>query len=96
MEDDITSRSGFLTDIKKHINSKQVNQTKWLMIEYSPLGFIGKMFRTANLTMFINFFMLFSNYKPVDMLHDAVFSTVACDLHKDWVFVVVFIYLYIY
>jgi alpha-1,3-mannosylglycoprotein beta-1,4-N-acetylglucosaminyltransferase A/B len=86
LEDDITSRSGFISDIKKHINSRPVNQTKWLMIEYSPLGFIGKMFRTSNLTMFINFFMLFSNYKPVDMLHDAVFATVVCDLHKDWVF----------
>jgi alpha-1,3-mannosylglycoprotein beta-1,4-N-acetylglucosaminyltransferase A/B len=85
LEDDVTSRVGFLSEIKKHINSKEINSTNWLMIEYSPLGFIGKLFRTSNLNIFINFFMLFSFYKPVDMLHDIIFSTVTCDFSKEWV-----------
>ena len=33
------------------------------MIEFSPLGFIGKLFKTSDLTFFINMFILFSNYR---------------------------------
>ena len=84
LEDDIVSLTGFISEINQHLLSLGSN-SKWLMIEYSPLGFIGKLFHTSDLSLFINVFMMFSSYKPVDMLHDIVFTSVACDLTKDWV-----------
>lgn len=85
LEDDVTSQANFITEINRHLITANVNSTKWLMIEYSPLGFIGKLFKTSDLNVFINVFMMFSSYKPIDMLHDVVFSTVACDMSKEWV-----------
>ena len=76
MEDDVISRSGFLNDIKKKV--MELKSADWVTIEFSELGFIGKLFKTKDLAIFINFFLIFSNYKPVDLLNEFVYTTIAC------------------
>jgi alpha-1,3-mannosylglycoprotein beta-1,4-N-acetylglucosaminyltransferase A/B len=53
-----------------------------MMIEFSQLGFIGKLFKCHDLPMFVNFFLMFANDKPVDWLYDSVFSVKICNPEK--------------
>ena len=46
LEDDVIARDDFATDIFKFIQQSNENNTRWLMLEFSELGFIGKLFRT--------------------------------------------------
>jgi alpha-1,3-mannosylglycoprotein beta-1,4-N-acetylglucosaminyltransferase A/B len=47
LEDDVLSRPRFITDINRFIRtSDKLYENKWLMLEFSELGFIGKLFRT--------------------------------------------------
>jgi len=81
LEDDIISKRGFISEIEVYLNT--LNNKKWIMIEFSPLGFIGKLFKTSDLPLFINTFILYANYKPVDMLHMSVLANIACDPGRD-------------
>lgn len=81
LEDDIISKRGFISEIESYLNT--LNDKKWIMIEFSPLGFIGKLFKASDLPLFINTFILYANYKPVDMLHMSVLANIACDPGRD-------------
>ena len=59
------------------------NSKKWLVIEFCKLGFIGKMFKSSNLSMFIQFFITFFKDKPVDWLLSDVISTKVCTPEMD-------------
>ena len=81
LEDDILSRHGFISDILKFIRKSDIDYKRWLMLDFSQLywkGNIGKLIRTRDLDMFINIYLMFSPYKPVDLLHGVIFHTVAC------------------
>lgn len=51
---------------------------EWIIIEFSELGFIGKLFNCKDLFMFINFFLTFSTNKPCDWLYDNVLEVKLC------------------
>ena len=52
LEDDVLSRNGFVSDILNFIQKVNNKQTKpWLMIEFSELGFIGKLFKSRSLIL---------------------------------------------
>ena len=55
------------------------NNQKWFVIEFCTLGFIGKLFRTKDLTVVIQFFLLFYNDKPGDWLLVDIINTIACN-----------------
>lgn len=75
-----------MSEIFKFIQkSNNEKESRWKMIEFSPLGFIGKLFRTKDLTIFINMFLWFSEYKPLDLIHSYVFDIIACDPSKNHV-----------
>ena len=80
LEDDVITRHGFLNDIKKKII--EVQTTEWKTIEFSELGLIGKLFQTKDLSIFVNFLLVFSIYKPVDLLNDMVYIIMACGNKK--------------
>ena len=45
----------------------------WFVIDFCQLGFIGKLFRTMDLPILIQFFLIFFNDKPVDwLLYDMI------------------------
>ena len=83
LEDDVISKSGFITTMKTFIK-KQTND-KWMMIEFSQLGFIGKLFKCSELSVFISFFLMFASDKPCDWLFDSVFSVKICNPEKGHV-----------
>lgn len=81
LEDDVVSKSGFVTTIKDFIK-KQTND-KWMMMEFSQLGFIGKLFKTNDLPMFISFFLMFASAKPCDWLFESVFTVKVCNPERS-------------
>ena len=48
LEDDVTANNGFLDFIMAKINA-QVND--WFLLEFSKLGFIGKLFKSQSLNV---------------------------------------------
>lgn len=62
----------------KNFIQKQKDEA-WKIIEFSQLGFIGKLFKTNELSLFINFFLMFANDKPVDWLYDIALDVKICN-----------------
>jgi hypothetical protein len=56
-----------------------LDRKEWKLIEFSEIGFIGKLFPTQDLPLFINSFYTFAFYKPVDILLYDVLRLIACD-----------------
>jgi len=81
LEDDVITKAGFLNTIKDFVE-KQSNNPDWLIIEFSQLGFIGKLFRTFNLPVFVNFFLMFAKDKPCDWLLESVLDVRVCNPEK--------------
>ena len=50
-----------------------------MIIEFSQLGFIGKLFKSNQLPGFVTFFLMFSHDKPVDWLYDNYLDVKACN-----------------
>ena len=92
LEDDVVSKSGFFTIVKQFIQSQRRNE--WMMIEFSQLGFIGKLFKSRDLPMFVNFFLMFASDKPVDWLFESVFDVKICNPEKGSVRVLFYFILF--
>ncbi len=56
-----------------------------MMMEFSRLGFIGKLFKCADLPKFVNFFLIFAADKPVDWLYDILLDVKICNPQKGGV-----------
>ncbi|CAH1256766.1 MGAT4C [Branchiostoma lanceolatum] len=65
LEDDIVSTQNFLTGIKEYLGRVKDD---WTMLEFSELGFIGKLFRSSELQRFADFLLLFYQELPSDLL----------------------------
>uniref|UniRef100_A0A914US84 Uncharacterized protein n=1 Tax=Plectus sambesii TaxID=2011161 RepID=A0A914US84_9BILA len=76
LEDDIIAASRYVDRIREFIAHNA--QKSWLMLELSSLGFIGKLFRTSDLPLLINFFLTFHKERPVDWLLDVLFDVTYC------------------
>lgn len=66
LEDDVTCSKGFLTYIRGHINSQ--GSTAWVTLEFSKLGYIGKLYRSYDLPRLAQFLYLFYQEMPCDFL----------------------------
>ncbi len=65
LEDDVICAPNFVPQIKQYI----VHQKKhWAILEFSELGFIGKLFKSADLRKLSQFMMTFYEEQPVDWL----------------------------
>jgi hypothetical protein len=88
LEDDITSTDGFLTEIQMFITKLDADSdSRWLMLEFCNLGFIGKLIRTRDLQIFVNVFLMFAEVKPVDQLHNVIFEAISCNPEKAFVII---------
>ncbi|VDM46190.1 unnamed protein product [Toxocara canis] len=81
LEDDVLTRPGFVSRI--HNFTAQRSAESWLMIEFSTLGFIGKLFRSSDLPLLAQFIVLFHREKPVDWLLDLIFVNRYCHPEKS-------------
>ncbi|KAM9357337.1 alpha-1,3-mannosyl-glycoprotein 4-beta-N-acetylglucosaminyltransferase B [Symphorus nematophorus] len=81
LEDDVVAKSGYYNDMKTYTTQEASKQ--WLYLEFSQLGFIGKMFRTRDLPMIAEFFLMFHRDKPIDWLLDHILWVKVCSPEKD-------------
>lgn len=68
LEDDVFSAKNFLTMIKRHIETQEAKRTTWAMLEFSALGYIGKLYKSADLPLLARFLFLFYQEMPCDWL----------------------------
>ncbi|KAJ8370351.1 hypothetical protein SKAU_G00103790 [Synaphobranchus kaupii] len=66
LEDDVTCAKNFLTAIRKFIHSQ--GQSYWVTLEFSKLGYIGKLYRSSDLPQLAKFLFLFYQEMPCDWL----------------------------
>ena len=66
LEDDVITKPQFVDSIKQFIQAQSM--TSWIVLDFSNLGFIGKLMRSENLEQFAKFLMLFYIEQPVDFL----------------------------
>jgi len=84
LEDDIVTKPDFVATMRDFALQKTVAHEPWMVIDFSELGFIGKMFSTSSLQLTIQFLLSFYNDKPGDMLLDSVIHTKVCVLDEDF------------
>ncbi|KAG8134587.1 hypothetical protein E2320_007696 [Naja naja] len=81
LEDDIVANHGYLFTIHDFIEQKFSKE--WIVLEFSQLGFIGKLFRCKDLPLIVEFFLMFYKDKPIDWLLDHLISVKVCNPEKN-------------
>ncbi|XP_008571505.1 PREDICTED: glycosyltransferase 54 domain-containing protein [Galeopterus variegatus] len=76
LEDDIIAKKRYFTKITDFVHN--ITSNDWFYIEFSILGFIGKLFRSEDLPDFVRFFLMFYKDKPIDLLLDDIFQIKMC------------------
>lgn len=66
LEDDVSCSKGFLSSIRGHIYSK--GSSPWVTLEFSKLGYIGKLYHSKDLSRLAHFLFLFYQEMPCDFL----------------------------
>ncbi|XP_060074109.1 alpha-1,6-mannosyl-glycoprotein 4-beta-N-acetylglucosaminyltransferase-like [Ylistrum balloti] len=66
IEDDVLAASSYYTDIAKFIESR--TNKFWYYLEFSHIGFIGKLVRSSDLQDLSDYIMLFFAEQPCDLL----------------------------
>ncbi|NXM74139.1 MGT4C acetylglucosaminyltransferase, partial [Serilophus lunatus] len=66
IEDDVWCSRSFLTAIRKALASQQ--GSNWATLEFSKLGYIGKLYRSSDLPRLARFLLLFYQEMPCDWL----------------------------
>lgn len=81
LEDDIIAVPNFVNTMVAF--ASQQNRNPWLLLEFSQLGFIGKLFKCADLNLVADFFLMFHKAKPIDWLLDHILFVLVCNPEKD-------------
>ncbi|XP_010180415.1 PREDICTED: alpha-1,3-mannosyl-glycoprotein 4-beta-N-acetylglucosaminyltransferase B-like, partial [Mesitornis unicolor] len=80
LEDDIIAKPDYIQSIKSFA-AKQSQE--WMILEFSQLGFIGKLFKSEDLPLIVDFFLMFYKDKPIDWLLDHLLWVKVCNPEKD-------------
>ncbi|ROL23511.1 Alpha-1,3-mannosyl-glycoprotein 4-beta-N-acetylglucosaminyltransferase C [Anabarilius grahami] len=65
LEDDVSCANNFLSSIREHIRSMNSN---WVTLEFSKLGYIGKLYQSKDLPILARFLYNFYQEMPCDFL----------------------------
>lgn len=68
LEDDVLCASNFTSYIKSEIKQNSIIQPHWFMLEFSRLGFIGKLFRSKDLAWVSEILLRLFDSKPGDLM----------------------------
>ncbi|XP_025757128.1 alpha-1,3-mannosyl-glycoprotein 4-beta-N-acetylglucosaminyltransferase C isoform X4 [Oreochromis niloticus] len=68
LEDDVFSAKNFLTTIKKRVEEQEGKKSTWATLEFSALGYIGKLYKSAHLPLLARFLFIFYQEMPCDWL----------------------------
>ena len=66
IEDDVICAKNFITSIREYI--KSMNNVQWVLLEFSELGFIGKLYKSSDLIALGRYMLMFYQEQPVDWL----------------------------
>ncbi|XP_059170781.1 alpha-1,3-mannosyl-glycoprotein 4-beta-N-acetylglucosaminyltransferase B-like [Physella acuta] len=80
MEDDVVAKPGYLNIMKTFALQQK---EEWIMLEFSALGFIGKMFKSSDIPTIVEFFLMFHADKPIDWLLDHYLWVKVCNPEQD-------------
>ena len=67
LEDDVLTAENYFRDIKTFIEL-QPEYPRWFCLQFTPLGFIGKLFRNGDLQVLADFLLSFYSEQPGDLL----------------------------
>ncbi|ELW66880.1 Alpha-1,3-mannosyl-glycoprotein 4-beta-N-acetylglucosaminyltransferase B [Tupaia chinensis] len=81
LEDDIVAKPNYLSTMKNF--ALQQPSEDWVILEFSQLGFIGKMFKSLDLSLIVEFILMFYRDKPIDWLLDHILWVKVCNPEKD-------------
>ncbi|XP_039736174.1 alpha-1,3-mannosyl-glycoprotein 4-beta-N-acetylglucosaminyltransferase B isoform X2 [Pteropus medius] len=81
LEDDIVAKPSYLSTMKNF--ALQQPSEDWMILEFSQLGFIGKMFKSLDLSLIVEFILMFYRDKPIDWLLDHILWVKVCNPEKD-------------
>ncbi|XP_042685663.1 alpha-1,3-mannosyl-glycoprotein 4-beta-N-acetylglucosaminyltransferase-like protein MGAT4D isoform X1 [Centrocercus urophasianus] len=80
LEDDIVAKPDYIQSIE---NFAAEQSQEWVVLEFSQLGFIGKLFKSEDLPFVVEFFLMFYKDKPIDWLLDHLLWVKVCNPEKD-------------
>ncbi|UYV60232.1 MGAT4B, partial [Cordylochernes scorpioides] len=83
LEDDILTKPGYLDTMMSFAYKQLSLKRDWMILDFCQLGFIGKMFKSVELSQLVVFFVVFHKDKPVDWLLDHLVQTKVCRFDKD-------------
>ncbi|XP_063065203.1 alpha-1,3-mannosyl-glycoprotein 4-beta-N-acetylglucosaminyltransferase C isoform X2 [Engraulis encrasicolus] len=66
LEDDVLCSKRFLSSIRQHV--LQMGSKRWTTLEFSKLGYIGKLYHSSDLPLLARFLYLFYQEMPCDFL----------------------------
>ncbi|KAK3597450.1 hypothetical protein CHS0354_041863 [Potamilus streckersoni] len=81
LEDDLIAKPGYFSIMKTYADQQRVYE--WILLEFSTLGFIGKLFKSSDLPIVVEFFLMFYKDKPIDWLLDHLLWVKVCSPEKD-------------
>ncbi|XP_030057252.1 alpha-1,3-mannosyl-glycoprotein 4-beta-N-acetylglucosaminyltransferase A [Microcaecilia unicolor] len=81
LEDDIVAKQNYFSTIKNF--ALQLSSEDWMILEFSQLGFIGKMFQAPDINLIVEFIFMFYKEKPIDWLLDHILWVKVCNPEKD-------------
>ena len=67
MEDDVVAVDGYFASIRDFITNQ--TESKWVCLEFSELGFIGKLYNSSDISRLADMLLLFSLEQPVDYIY---------------------------
>ncbi|XP_006144711.1 alpha-1,3-mannosyl-glycoprotein 4-beta-N-acetylglucosaminyltransferase-like protein MGAT4D [Tupaia chinensis] len=77
LEDGVIAKKNYFTTIKNFMDD--ISSSNWFYIEFSVLGFIGKLLRSKDLLDFVRFSLMFYKEKPIDLLLNDFFQIKMCN-----------------
>uniref|UniRef100_A0A7M4EM08 MGAT4 family member D n=1 Tax=Crocodylus porosus TaxID=8502 RepID=A0A7M4EM08_CROPO len=80
LEDDIIAKPQYIQSVKSFALKQS---SEWMVLEFSQLGFIGKLFKSEDLPFIVEFFLMFYKDKPIDWLLDHLLWVKVCNPEKD-------------
>lgn len=66
LEDDVSCSKNFLSGMREHVRS--MDNSKWVTLEFSKLGYIGKLYQSKDLPILARFLYNFYQEMPCDFL----------------------------
>lgn len=68
LEDDVSCTRNFFTHIRRRTEEQEAKETSWTVIEFSVLGYIGKLYKSGDAPLLARFLFLFYQEMPCDWL----------------------------